>query len=82
MGQENFEWVVDAVAEMAVKKALGGRESGEGVALGGAFEWAEVGGVAERQRSGRRQRRMWWRGFAPPWTRAKPRPHTSISLVY
>jgi len=24
VGQQNFEWVVDAVAEMAVKKALGG----------------------------------------------------------
>ena len=26
MGQQNFEWVVDAVAEMAVKKALGGED--------------------------------------------------------
>jgi hypothetical protein len=25
VGQQNFEWVVDAVAEMAVKKALGGQ---------------------------------------------------------
>jgi hypothetical protein len=24
VGQQNFEWVVDAVAEMAVKKALSG----------------------------------------------------------
>jgi hypothetical protein len=25
VGQQNFEWVVDAVAEMAVKKALEGQ---------------------------------------------------------
>ena len=34
MGQENFEWVVDAVAEMAVKKALGGENPV------GEFRWA------------------------------------------
>jgi hypothetical protein len=25
VGRDNFDWVVDAVAEMAVKKALGGK---------------------------------------------------------
>jgi hypothetical protein len=44
VGQQNFEWIVDAVAEMAVEKALGG-ESGRGVALGGVLEWTEVGGT-------------------------------------
>ena len=34
VGQENFDWMVNAVAEMAVKKALSGDESGAGIALG------------------------------------------------
>ena len=41
VGQQNFEWIVDAVAEMAVKKALERSKSGRGIALGGISEWTE-----------------------------------------
>jgi len=34
VGQANFDWIVNAVAEMAVKKALSEEKPGAGVALG------------------------------------------------
>src|SRR5260370_31259473 len=33
VGQQNFEWIVDAVAEMAVEKALGGGNPVEGLSV-------------------------------------------------
>ena len=37
VGQENFDWIVNAVAEMAVKMAQSGAESGERDAVGGVL---------------------------------------------
>ena len=51
VGQENFDWIVNAVAEMAVKMALERGESGEGVAVGRLSERA---GLRRRLASGSR----------------------------
>jgi hypothetical protein len=38
VGQENFDWIVNAVAEMAMKMALDRGESGAGAKVGCIFE--------------------------------------------
>ena len=47
VGQQNFEWIVNAVAEMAVAKALSDEDPARGVAVGGVFEWGEAGDQEE-----------------------------------
>ena len=52
VGQENFDWIVNAVAEMAVKMATSGRESGEGVAVGGVLGGSCFSEAGEEGRAG------------------------------
>ena len=55
VGQENFDWIVNAVAQMAVKKALSGESPTEELRWAGLLSGATEEGQAEKRVRQRRK---------------------------